>query len=83
MENWEFISELETPHVIEGRSYRVSVEGQQRSDGTWAGRIVFRRGDEVWRTGQETSQPNRSALQYWATGLEQVFLEGALSRAAA
>ena len=35
------------------------------------------------RTGQETSQPNRWALDYWAGGLEPVYLEGALTRARA
>ena len=35
------------------------------------------------RTGQETSQPNRDALAYWASGLEDVYLEGALARATA
>lgn len=33
------------------------------------------------RTGQETSQPNRSALEYWATGLETIYLDGAFKRA--
>jgi hypothetical protein len=33
------------------------------------------------RTDQETSQPNRGALAYWATGLEAAYLEGAFARA--
>jgi len=33
------------------------------------------------RTDQETSQPNRGALEYWADGLEPVYLQGALARA--
>lgn len=82
MDQWVFISELESPHTIEGHSYRVSVEGLERADGTWAGRIVFRHGNETRTTEQETSQPNRTALEYWATGLEQIFLEGAFARAA-
>jgi hypothetical protein len=32
-------------------------------------------------TEQETSQPNRTALEYWADGLEPVYLEGAFARA--
>jgi hypothetical protein len=32
-------------------------------------------------TQQETSQPNRAALEYWADGLEPIYLEGALARA--
>jgi hypothetical protein len=32
-------------------------------------------------TEQETSQPNRTALEYWADGLEPVYLDGAFARA--
>jgi len=63
--------------------YRVSVLGVERADGTWVGWIEFARGDSAssLRTAQETSQPNRDALAYWASGLEDVYLEGALARA--
>ena len=80
MDAWQFITDLETEHVIAGRSYRVSVEGLERTDGTWAGRVAFRDGAGTRRTEQETSQPNRAALEYWASGLEQIYLEGAFSR---
>jgi hypothetical protein len=33
------------------------------------------------RPARETTQPNRRALEYWATGIEPVYLEGALVRA--
>jgi len=33
------------------------------------------------RTPRETEQPNRNDLLYWAQGLTQVYLEGALARA--
>ena len=33
-------------------------------------------------TDRETTQPSREAVAYWATGLEPVYLEGALQRAA-
>jgi hypothetical protein len=35
----------------------------------------------VRRSAVETTQPNREALAYWASGLEPVYLEGALERA--
>jgi hypothetical protein len=35
----------------------------------------------VLRTAQETSQPNYVAIEYWAFGLEPIYLEGALARA--
>ena len=43
--------------------------------------VVCSYGDER-ATGRETSQPNRLAVQYWATGLEPIYFEGALARAA-
>lgn len=68
----------------DGAEYDVHVYGAQRDDGTWAGWLEFHaRNDsgKVLCTGQETSQPDRRALDYWAGGLEWVYLEGALSRA--
>jgi len=64
--------------------YVVRSYGEERVDGTWAGWIEFHPTDlrkEVLRTGQETSQPNRTAIEYWATGLEPVYFEGAFERA--
>jgi hypothetical protein len=37
----------------------------------------------VRRSPVETTQPNREALAYWASGIEPVYLEGALERAIA
>jgi hypothetical protein len=67
----------------DGSSYRADTWGERRDDGTWWGWLEFtpREGGDVMVTGQETSQPNRDALAYWATGLEPVYLEGALLRA--
>jgi hypothetical protein len=50
--------------------------------GTWEGWIEFvtELGQRVV-TDRETTQPNRQAVVYWATGLEPVYLEGALQRA--
>ena len=68
----------------DGTEYEARIIGAQRDDGTWAGWIEFHsRGASgtVLCTGQETSQPDRRALDYWAGGLEPVYLEGAMSRA--
>ena len=69
---------------VQGTEYSVQVHGEQRTDGTWAGWLEFHpldgRGPTL-RTGQETSQPDWKALDYWAGGLEPVFLDGALGRA--
>jgi len=52
-------------------------------DGLWEGWIEFASTDGTRhvRTTRETEQPNRDDLAYWATGLTQVYLEGALGRA--
>ncbi len=68
----------------DGIEYEARVHGAARADGTWAGWLEFhpvRGSGPVLRTGQETSQPNRHALDYWAGGLEPVYLDGALDRA--
>jgi hypothetical protein len=33
------------------------------------------------RTERETTQPDKAVLEYWATGLEPIYFEGALARA--
>jgi hypothetical protein len=78
-DQWTTVTDLPTPF----HDHQVSVEGIERPDGTWAGRVMFRHGGAVLATDQETSQPNREALAYWATGLEAVYLEGAFERAKA
>ena len=71
--------------VIEGdATYAVWICGTERSDGTWEGWLEFHPNNvtqPVLHTDQETSQPNQSALKYWADGLEPIYLEGALARA--
>jgi len=64
-----------------GRTWRARVYG--RPEGSlWYGWIVFT--DDLGATVEtdvETSQPNRDALSYWATGVEPIYLDGALARA--
>ena len=64
--------------------YMVRSYGEERPDGTWIGWLEFHPTDlskPTLRTDQETSQPNRTAVEYWATGLETVYFEGAFERA--
>lgn len=64
--------------------YVVRSYGEERLDGTWIGWLEFHPTDLsklTLRTEQETSQPNRTAIEYWATGLEPVYFEGAFARA--
>ena len=65
-------------------TYVVRSYGEERLDGTWIGWLEFHPTDLsklILRTEQETSQPNRTAVEYWATGLEPVYFEGAFERA--
>jgi hypothetical protein len=75
-----------TTQVIaaDGTAYDVHSYGEERSDGTWTGWLEFHPTDAtkpVLRTQQETSQPNRTTVEYWSTGLEPVYFEGAFERA--
>ena len=80
----EFIHEHTTRVKGEGgMTYIVRIYAQERIDGTWAGWLEFHptdQGKPVLRTEQETSQPNRMAVEYWASGLEPIYLEGAFAR---
>lgn len=65
----------------DGRAYTASARGARGSDGLWHGWIEFTDGTASFRTTQESEQPNRDDLMYWAQGLTYVYLEGALERA--
>ena len=59
---------------------------KQRADGLWEGFLEFTprdgEGPSV-STERETEQSSRDGVLYWAQGLTQVYLEGALVRAVA
>ena len=75
----QYVEKIESPS---GTSYDVFAYGQPRSDGNWEGWIEFHSaGGRVLRTARETTQPNREALAYWASGLEPLYFEGAFARA--
>ena len=67
---------------VRGVEFTASAYAEERAGGTWEGWIEFRSpSGEVRLTGRETTQPNREALRYWASGLEPLYLDGAFSRA--
>jgi hypothetical protein len=70
----------------DGVVYRARACGRPTTEGTWHGWIEFDPfdqppGSSTIRTSRETTQPNRTDTEYWATGLTPVYLEGALRRA--
>ena len=68
----------------QGIRYRVHAYGAQNERGSWYGWLVFEpegASGAVLKTERETTQPHRADLAYWASGLEPVYLEGALGRA--
>jgi len=77
------VRELSTPMLLGDRVYRAEVWGDRRDDGLWDGWVEFAPVGEgvVLSTGRETSQSNFEALAYWASGLQPVYLDGALARA--
>jgi len=67
-----------------GVSYLVEACGDTTPSGLWEGWLEFYpMGSDkpVLRSERETTQPNRKALEYWATGLEPIYFEGAFERA--
>ena len=63
-------------------TYRVTAMAELRGN-VWIGWLEFASeiDGSILRTDEETSQPTRDDVAYWASGLEPVYLEGALRRA--
>jgi hypothetical protein len=66
----------------DGRSYEARACARERDDQSWEGWLEFEPvgGGSAVRTGRETTQPNRGAIEYWAGGLTASYLDGALLR---
>ena len=66
----------------DGRLYEAKACGRQRDDRLWEGWLEFEDRDTgvILRTSRETTQPNLTDLNYWASGLTPVYLDGALDR---
>ncbi|PYQ41451.1 MAG: hypothetical protein DMF77_15630 [Acidobacteria bacterium] len=62
---------------------RALVYAEPNGRTTWAGFIEFvpSKGNRTVRTDHETTQSNIEGVAYWGTGLELVYLDGALARA--
>jgi hypothetical protein len=66
-----------------GKRHEARAMADRRADGTWEAWLEFvpRDGGIALRTDRETTQPDRAAVDYWAGGIERIYLEGALHRA--
>lgn len=67
----------------DGTVYTARACGRQMPDGLWEGWLEFDppHGGTTIQTARETTQPNRKDIEYWATGLTPVYIDGALQRA--
>lgn len=77
------LTDFKTPVVADGgATYYARACGSLRADGMWEGWVEFREADgrRTLRSARETSQPNLTDVEYWATGLTPVYLEGTLKR---
>jgi hypothetical protein len=76
----QFPDPLSTP---DGSTYVAQACGAPNPQGLWEAWIEFVpvNGGQPLRSSRETTQPNRTDAEYWATGLTMVYLEGALNRA--
>ena len=75
----------EHPTAVVGtdqKPYVGQIWGEPMTDGRWQGWIVFVPvpDGQARRTDRETTQSTRAALEYWATSVTLVYLEGALAR---
>jgi hypothetical protein len=68
--------------TTDGVQYRAQACAAPNANGLWEGWIEFfpADGSKPLRSQRETTQPNRTDAEYWATGLSEVYLEGALNR---
>jgi hypothetical protein len=77
---------LQFPRPIaapDGTLYEARACGSAMAANMWQGWIEFvpLDGGAPVRSPRETTQPNRTDTEYWATGLTDVYLEGSLRRA--
>jgi hypothetical protein len=74
--------EYQTRLLWNGQPYRARACGRPFGSNTWEGWFEFvpEDGGPVIPSARETTQPNLTDLEYWATGITPVYLEGALER---
>lgn len=77
----EMVHEFSSPvRGVDHSDYVARAWAEQRGN-IWVGWLEFTSPRASKKTSEETSQSNRDAVAYWASGLERIYLEGALQRA--
>jgi hypothetical protein len=71
----EVVHVFEAPLLLNGKPFTAQVAGRPHGH-MWEGWIEFvaRDGSDAVCTPRETTQPDRAALIYWATGLSGTYL---------
>jgi hypothetical protein len=80
----ELLVAYENPVADASGTYRARAVGRHGDDGMWEGWLEFEpvgSQGKVIVTSIESRQPEKVHLVYWATGLQPIYLEGALARA--
>jgi hypothetical protein len=80
----ELIQQFKEPVDLDKTAYLVRVYGEQRRDGTWTAWLEFHPVLDtapILRTERETTQPDRTSLAHWASGLGSHYFGNALTRA--
>jgi hypothetical protein len=80
----EVLAQFTEPlRTSDGSTYLAQACGAPSPGGLWEGWIEFMpsNGGRALRSARETTQPNRTDAEYWASGLTMIYLEGALARA--
>ena len=67
---------------VDDSAFVAQIWGREMSDRRWEAWIVFVpiANGQMRRTDRETVQATRAALEYWASGVTSIYLQGALHR---
>lgn len=81
----EILVKFDEPIVAPGGvKYFAQAVAVEAKGGLWEGWLEFLPASEsmaALESGRETTQPNRTDVEYWSQGLSKIYLEGALARA--
>ena len=67
---------------VDDNAFVAQIWGRQMGDGRWEAWIVFTpiTHGQTRRTERETIQATRAGVEYWASGVTSIYLQGALHR---